>query len=54
MDGQGDFRALYTFGYDSPEGYAIEKDGKMFYAFYSSSESPSLPLKTRCEEYLEG
>jgi hypothetical protein len=33
MDGQGDFRALYTFGCDSPEGYAIEKDGKIFYAF---------------------
>jgi alpha-galactosidase len=54
MLSQGDFHGLYTFGYDSPEGYAIEKDGKMFYTFYSSSESPSLPLKNKCEEYLEG
>jgi hypothetical protein len=54
MDGQGDFRAHYTFGYDSPEGYAIEKDGKMFYAFYSSSESPSLPLKTNAKNIWKG
>jgi hypothetical protein len=27
--------SLYVYGYDSPEAYAIEKDGKMFYAFYS-------------------
>ena len=26
---------MYVYGYDSPEAYAIEKDGKMFYAFYS-------------------
>ena len=28
MLSQGDFRNLYTFGYDMPEAYAIEKDGK--------------------------
>jgi alpha-galactosidase len=32
---KGTFRNLYTIGYDSPEGYAIEKDGKMYYAFFS-------------------
>jgi alpha-galactosidase len=31
----GDFRNLYTTGFDNPEGYAIEKDGAMYYAFYS-------------------
>jgi alpha-galactosidase len=54
MLSQGDFHGLYTFGYDSPEGYAIEKDGKMFYAFYSSSESPSLPLKTNAKNIWKG
>lgn len=45
MLSKGDFRDLYTFGYDSPEAYAIEKDGSMFYAFFSSDESPSLSPK---------
>ena len=35
MLSRGEFRDLYVYGYDSPEAYAIEKDGKMFYAFYS-------------------
>jgi len=35
MLSRGDFRDLYTFGYDWPEAYAIEKDGKMYYAFFS-------------------
>jgi alpha-galactosidase len=35
MLSDGTFRDLYTYGYDSPEAYAIEKDGKMFYAFYA-------------------
>jgi alpha-galactosidase len=26
---------LYRIGYDSTEGYAIEKDGKRYYALYS-------------------
>jgi alpha-galactosidase len=30
----GTFRDLYVYGYDTPEGYAIEKDGRMYYAFY--------------------
>ncbi len=32
---RGTFRNLYIYGYDSPEGYAVEKDGKMFYAFFA-------------------
>ena len=34
MLSKGVFRNLYTLGYDLPEGYTIEKDGKMFYAFF--------------------
>jgi alpha-galactosidase len=32
---QGNFLDLYTTGYDVPEAYAIEKDGKMYYAFFA-------------------
>ena len=35
MLSRGEFRNLYVCGYDVPEGYAIEKDGKMYYAFFS-------------------
>jgi len=35
MLSKGEFRDLYVYGYDAPEGYAIEKDGKMYYAFFS-------------------
>jgi len=35
MLSKGKFLDLYTHGYDSPEGYAIEKDDRMYYAFYS-------------------
>jgi len=35
MLSQGTFLNLYAIGYDVPEGYAIEKDGKMYYAFFA-------------------
>ena len=35
MLSQGEFLDLYTYGYDSPEAYAIRKDGRMYYAFYT-------------------
>jgi alpha-galactosidase len=35
MLSKGKFMGLYTYGYDFPEAYAIEKDGKMYYAFYT-------------------
>jgi len=41
MLSKGTFRNLYTLGYDMPEGYAIEKDGKMFYAFFGAEEPES-------------
>jgi len=36
MLSQGEFRNLYVYGYDEPEGYAIEKDGTMYYAFFEN------------------
>jgi alpha-galactosidase len=38
MLSKGNFLNLYTFGYDSPEAYAIEKDGNMYYAFFAPKE----------------
>jgi alpha-galactosidase len=35
MLSQGEFRDLYTLGYDFPEAYAIEKDRHMYYAFFN-------------------
>ncbi|MGB8592908.1 MAG: hypothetical protein WCD40_16140, partial [Candidatus Acidiferrales bacterium] len=35
MLSRGTFRNLYVYGYDEPEGYAIEKDGVMYYAFFA-------------------
>ncbi len=35
MLSKGEFRDLYVYGYDIPEAYAIEKDGKMYYAFFA-------------------
>jgi alpha-galactosidase len=35
MLSMGTFLNLYVYGYDIPEGYAITKDGKMYYAFFS-------------------
>ncbi len=42
----GEFRNLYTIGYDVPEGYAIAKDGRMYYAFFAPAEwTGSLELR---------
>jgi len=35
---RGHFRDLYIYGEDFPEGYAIEKDGKLYYAFFAGGE----------------
>jgi alpha-galactosidase len=40
MLSKGTFLDLYTYGYDFPEAYAIEKDGKMYYAFFADEEKP--------------
>lgn len=39
MLSEGEFLNLYTIGYDTPEGYAIRKDGKMYYAFFVPEHS---------------
>jgi len=46
MLSKGTFLDLYVYGYDSPEAYAIEKDGNMYYAFYA----PETPAKTGMRE----
>ena len=38
MLSKGEFEDLYVTGYDTPEGYAIAKDGKMYYAFFSPAD----------------
>ena len=61
MLSKGEFRDLYVTGYDTPEGYAIAKDGKMYYAFFTSAnwkgevELRGLkPGKYRVSDYGEG
>ena len=39
MLSKGDFKDLYVYGYDTPEAYAIAKDGRMYYAFFAPSSS---------------
>jgi alpha-galactosidase len=39
MLSKGEFRDLYVYGYDMPEAYAIEKDGKMYYALFADKEN---------------
>ncbi len=40
MLSKGTFLNLYTIGYDAPEGYAIAKDGAIYYAFFADPASP--------------
>jgi len=42
MLSRGTFRNFYVYGYDVPEGYAIEKDGAMYYAFFAPPAASSL------------
>src|SRR5205814_2014970 len=41
MLSKGKFLDLYVTGYDVPEGYTIEKDGKMYYAFFTADPAKS-------------
>jgi alpha-galactosidase len=60
MLSKGEFEDLYVTGYDTPEGYAIAKDNKMYYAFFSPDWKGELELrglkpgKYRVHEYSEG
>jgi len=38
MLSKGTFLPLYTYGCDEPEAYAIQKDGKIYYAFFTQRE----------------
>lgn len=40
MISSGEFLDLYTVGFDDPEGYAIRKDQKMYYAFFTPVDRP--------------
>lgn len=48
MLSRGNFLDLYVFGYDSPEAYAIEKDGNIFYAFYA----PEIKSKSKTAQEI--
>lgn len=50
MLSRGTFLNLYVYGYDVPEGYAIEKGGKMYYAFFA----PDAPRPWKGEVELRG
>jgi alpha-galactosidase len=39
MLSKGNFLDLYVYGYDIPEAYAIEKDGRLYYAFYAQGDA---------------
>jgi alpha-galactosidase len=64
MLSKGTFRDLYVYGYDTPEAYAIEKDGKMYYAFFAPEQSATWkgeieirglkPGSYRVTDYVEG
>jgi alpha-galactosidase len=52
-----------VYGYDSPEGYAIAKDGKMYYAFFAPTNAAwkgevelrgLTPGKYRMTDYADG
>jgi alpha-galactosidase len=57
MLSRGVFRNLYVYGYDVPEGYAIEKDGVMYYAFFApqaTDQKTSQPASWSGEIELRG
>jgi alpha-galactosidase len=43
MLSRGEFLDLYVYGYDDPEAYVIEKDGTIYYAFFT--KDPSTPYR---------
>jgi alpha-galactosidase len=64
MLSKGTFLDLYVYGYDTPEAYAIEKDGKMYYAFFAPQQDATWkgeieirglkPGSYRVTDYVEG
>jgi alpha-galactosidase len=45
MLSKGNFKNLYVYGFDSPEAYAIEKDGHLYYAFYAPAAPATVKNK---------
>jgi alpha-galactosidase len=56
MLSKGNFLDLYVYGYDSPEAYAIEKGGAVYYAFYAptGADKSSQSVKWNGEVELRG
>ncbi len=55
MLSRGKFENLYVYGYDVPEGYAIEKDSAMYYAFFApESRAHSHPVAWSGDIELRG
>src|SRR5262249_39719438 len=54
MLSRGKFLNLYTYGYDWPEAYAIEKDGKMYYAFYTQEKKQTWKGKVELRGLAQG
>jgi alpha-galactosidase len=54
MLSRGTFRNLYVYGYDVPEGYAIEKNGAMYYAFFAPVGRDAAPIAWSGEIELRG
>ena len=54
MLSRGTFRNLYVYGYDVPEGYAIEKDGAMYYAFFAPAPASGKAAEWSGEIELRG
>jgi len=46
MLSRGHIPDLYVTGYDTPEGYAIEKDGKMYNAFFAPQQDAAWKEKS--------
>jgi alpha-galactosidase len=49
---KGKFLDLYVYGFDSPEAYAIEKDGHMYYAFFAAGPPNAAgPAKNKTDHW---
>ena len=54
MLSKGNFLDLYVYGFDVPEGYAIEKDGHYYYAFYAADRGTNGTADGSAEKGFHG
>jgi alpha-galactosidase len=54
MLSKGQFLDLYVYGFDFPEAYAIEKNGRFYYAFYSSEKGSGTKKNHATQEEWKG